>query len=241
MVLNWHPEKKGLGQTLEPWFVVPGHFGYSITGDMTVARVAVPAAVLVVSAIAAYRLIIASERSSANWQQWCIAAGWAVIALGTLPFVRYFYAPIGFGDRVTVVSGVGGAIVLVAVVATLWRWWAPLGVAFALLLSVAMVGQRASMVMAYATASDDSRRVLAAIEDRWPEPPDHPMVFGPEVVDRHVRAFQPMEYPVQVLYGTTSVDVRNAYSVAELEEAPPEHRFDLREHQKLDDGRLANR
>lgn len=239
MLANWHPEKKGLETTMDPWFLIPGHFGFSITGDLLLAQSVVPGVVLLTSAVALYDLIVAERRTCARWPQWTVAAGWALLVLGALPFVRYFYAPIGFGDRVTVVSGVGGALVLVAVTAQLARWWRPVALLFGAVVAVAATSQRASMVATYATAADDSRRILDAINDRWPTPPDHPMVFGPEVVDRHVRAFEPMEFPVQVLYGTRDVRVTDAFELGEFEQAPEAQRFDLRTYSRLDDGRLG--
>ena len=239
MLANWHPEKKGLEATLDPWFVVPGHFGYSIVGDAQPASAVVPVAVLVASVLALHRLLTRDRTPSTSWVEPTLLIGWSLIALGTLPFIRYFYAPIGFGDRVTAVSGLGGALVLVATVAVLARWWIGLGVLFAGVLFVGMLIQRTSMVMAYATAADDSRRIFDAIEARWPEPPDHPVVFGPAVVDRHVRAFEPMEFPVQVLYGTQDVEVRTIADPAAFDRQPEDRRLDLREHSKLDDGRLG--
>lgn len=238
MLLNWHPEKTGLNQTVNLELVLPGHFGYTLLGDFLLARQLVPIVVLVVSALAIFRLV-ARDRRDVGWEVWAVVVGWAVIVLGTLPFIRYFYAPIGFGDRVTVVSGVGGALVLTGVAVMLGRAWKPLaGVAAALFL-VGAVPQRISLVSDYATAADDARRVLAAVQDRWPTPPEKKIVFGPAVVERNIRAFEPMQFPLEALYGTSEVEVRNAFDVEEFEAAPEESRFDLRVYSKLDDGRLG--
>lgn len=240
LVINWHPEKKALDVTIDPTFVIPAHFGVSVTGGVRLLETLLPAVVLSATIVAAYLLIREDRRGGTGWPERMVVVGWAVILLGVLPFVRYFYAPIGFGDRVTVVSSVGGAMVLVGVLAFIGRWWRPAAVVLAVVVVGAGLAQRASMVKDYAIAADDSRRILAAVESRWPTPPDGEIVFGPEmIVERHVVAFEWVVAPLEVMYGKEGVRARIAESEEDFLAAPPELRLDLRVHSKLDDGRLG--
>ena len=240
LVINWHPEKQGLNVSMDPAFVVPAHFGVSVTGGVRLLQALLPVVVLCISAIAAYFLIREERRDDTDWSERLIVLGWGLLFLGVLPFARYFYAPIGFGDRVTVVSGVGGAMVLVGVIALVGRWWRPAAVVLATVIAIAALAQRASMVKDYAIAADDSRRILAAVESRWPTPPDGEIVFGPEmIVERHIVAFEWAAVSLQLLYGDERVEARIAEGEDDFSSAPPELRFDLRVHSKLDDGRLG--
>lgn len=165
--------------------------------------------------------------------------GCAVIVLGALPFVRYFYAPLGLGDRVTVVSGVGGAMVLVGVAAALSRWWRPAGALLGVFVLAVAIPQRISMVHHYATGAADARRILDHVEDRWPTPPQRELVFGPEpIVERNVVAFYEMTLPLHLIYGEP-VPARLTSSADAFFSSPAEWRVDLRALSKLDDGRLG--
>jgi hypothetical protein len=97
-----------------------------------------------------------------------VAAGLVVIVVGTLPFVRYFYEPLGAGDRVNVVAGVGTAMVwtglLSWVAARVPR--AP-AVALTAVVVAAMGVAQLQRSAAWASAADDAERILASL------PPAH--------------------------------------------------------------------
>lgn len=237
MLLNWHPEKQGLDVWMDASQVVPAHFGSTIA-IAPIAAVTISVSVLLTSAVLLYRRAVVPDVGD-PWMVWTAALGWLLIVLGTVPFVRYFYAPIGLGDRVTVVSGVGGAMVLVAVVSALLRWRMAVGLALLLVVVSSAVVQRASMVSDYAVAADDSRRILSSTESRWPTPPDAELVFGPEpIVERNIVTFYEFTLPLQLLYGHP-VDARLTWSAEDFEAAPEEFRVDLRPLSRLDDGRLG--
>jgi hypothetical protein len=98
-----------------------------------------------------------------------VGAGLAVVVLGTLPFVRYFYEPLGAGDRVNVVAGVGTAMVW----AGLLRWlgevvpWRPVAAAAGVLVVGAMATAGLQRSSAWAAAVDDGVRILRSLP-----PPD---------------------------------------------------------------------
>ena len=239
MLTHWHPEKRGLDVWMDVAQIVPAHFGRTVAAVPALALL-VSMIVLITTAIAAYRLVSADRRPESGWEERLVVAGWVVIVLGVVPFVRYFYAPIGLGDRVTVVSGVGGAMLLAGVVAVVGRWWRLGAGSFAVLLAVLAIAQRVSIVSDYAVAADDSRRILHAVEERWPSPPPYELVFGPGPInERNIVVFYEFTLPLRVLYGE-SVSARMTSSETEV---PPrfqvDRRIDLRALSRLDDGRLG--
>ena len=162
------------------------------------------------------------------WPLQAIVGGWIVVLLGALPFVRYFYSPVGLGDRVTVVSGLGGAAVLVGAVGWLGQRQRVLGAALAVLILAGAVGTRASFVRDYSVAADDSRRILADVQQRWPTPPDHRIVFGPyPVMKRNIVAFIDADWPIQWLYGTRDVEAGFTFTPEVFATIPERERVDI--------------
>lgn len=238
MLLHWHPEKKGLDAWIDVPQVIAAHFGQSVTGERVTASL-LSTCVLVVSALVAYRGFRSGRDVAGDWATRLLLAGWAVILLGALPFVRYFYAPLGLGDRVTVVSGVGGAMVVVAAAAVLSRWWQIAGVVLAAFVVVVAIPQRVTMVRHYAIGADDSREILRHVAERWPSPPEYELVFGPEpIVERNVVAFYEMTLPLRLLYGKP-VPARLTFEPDEFFSVPTERRVDLRAVSRLDDGKMG--
>tara|TARA_R100000306_G_scaffold53115_1_gene49868 strand:+ start:425 stop:1771 length:1347 start_codon:yes stop_codon:yes gene_type:complete len=237
MVLNWHPDKQGLNATLKPALIFPGHFGETITGS-EVGSAVIGGAVLVATAVAGYRLLL--RPASSDWRERLLFAGWIVVAVGVLPFVRYFYSPIGFGDRVTVVSGIGSAMVLVSAIVLVARWRVAAGVVLACLVVLFALPQRVSLVSDYATAADDSRRIRAAVKARWPDPPAETIVVGPEpIIERGIVPFYDVGATFQLLYGSTAVSADFTLDEEEFLQAPAEWRIDVRPLARLDDGELG--
>ena len=138
-----------------------------------------------------------------------VAAGITTIVVGTLPFVRYFYAPLGTGDRVNVVAGVGTALLWTGLGAWLARRIPrPMIVTVATAVVVAMGAAAWQGSMAWADAADDASRIL----DELPpiEPGDTVTVARPPV-RRNVAAFADRSNlvgAVQLEAGTRDVDAR---------------------------------
>lgn len=228
MVTHWHPSKQGLGQWIDVGNVVPGHFGTSVFGFTTPGRLAALLALLTIAF--GFWVIVSGRLRGSVEEGWMAAAGGALLVLGVLPFVRYFYAPLGLGDRSTVVSGVGALLILSAACRATYRWLGRpvfLVVAFLVIMTL---HTRVEMVRTYATAADDGRQLLATVERRFPEPPDDELVFGPSfVVENNVAAFFNVDWAVHWLYGTREIAVRTTTSSEEFEQAPPAYRFDVPE------------
>ena len=115
---------------------------------------------------------------------WCrreplIVAGLVVIGLGTIPFVRYFYEPLGAGDRVNVVAAVGTALLWVGLLSRF-----PRAVGFGVVAVMAVAGWQRSM--AWADAADDARDVLASLP---PSPVHETLRLDRTPVRQNVTAF----------------------------------------------------
>lgn len=226
MLLNWHPDKEGIDRWIDLGNLLPGHIGATVFGDGVIGRI-VTVGILAVCAIeAAGRIIDAPWRNTRSLRLIGIGAG--VIALGAIPFARYFYAPLGLGDRVTVISGIGGALVLVGAGLSVMSKSRPIGAVSVVVAVAVMLSTRWTMVERYAIAADDGRRVLEAVERRFPDPPSETLVFGPTpVLDHNVTAFFNVDWAVQWQYDTRDVDVRTTFDRSDWADADARFRFDL--------------
>jgi hypothetical protein len=137
-----------------------------------------------------------------------VVAGLVVIVVGTLPFTAYFSAPLGAGDRVNVVAGVGTAMAWVGL--GRWAWsHAPRAAMVACATTVAaMLVASYSAATAWADAVDDGERILAALPEL--EPGSSVDVPAPPL-RRNVSAFldrSNIRSAVQLHAGTRDVDAR---------------------------------
>lgn len=232
--LNWHPAKRSVAQWIAPERVVTGNLADGVFGDWLPGQVFGTFVLIVLVWVLARRLRKGKWADARS--QTLFVAGTAIVVLGAVPFVRYFYAPIGFGDRVTVVSGVGGACLLVGIgleSRSLAPRAARLGSVVAVLIAV---GWRMEMVSTYSAAADDGRRVIEAVRERFPEAPEDPLVFGPHpVLEDNVGAFLQLDWPMQWLYGTDEVTAITTSTEEEFEAAEPSRRFDLVRLSRLQD------
>src|SRR5437588_4353469 len=96
------------------WFsfslVYPAHFGWGLT-PIRAMGLALGLAAAVLIALGLGGFFLPSLRQLDRRGCWLVAAGLAVIVLGTLPFARYAIDPLGLGDRANVVSSLGAASV----------------------------------------------------------------------------------------------------------------------------------
>jgi hypothetical protein len=178
----------GRARWIDLSLVLPAHVGWGVFPDGPVATVLGLAALVAAAAWA--------RRSP------LIVGGVAVIVLGTLPFVRYFYEPLGAGDRVNVVAGVGTAMLWAGLLARSRRH---VGVIAPLFVVAAMGVAFWSRSMAWADAGDDARTLLDRVPDQ------ETVTIERTPVRQNVTAFADrsnVEGAVQLERGTRAVTVR---------------------------------
>lgn len=196
---------EGLARTADLSLVLPAHVGWGVLpdGPVAVAGGALACVVVVLLAVDGIR------RRTLHVEAAMVVAGVTTIVVGTLPFVRYFYAPLGAGDRVNVVAAVGTALVwtgLGAWLANRLPRRAMTTVAVAVLAAMGVASWQGSM--AWADAADDATRIL----DDLPaiEQGEVVLVERPPV-RRNVTAFADRSNitgAVQLEAGRRDVDVR---------------------------------
>ena len=196
---------EGLGRAADLSLVVPAHIGWGVFPDGAVAVVGGALAAVVVVLV----VVDAVRRRAVDVEASMVLAGVVTIVIGTVPFVRYFYAPLGAGDRVNVVAGVGTALLWTGLGAWVFRRVPRPAFGVVALGVVAAMGAASWQgSMAWADAADDADRIL----DELPpiEAGDTVVVERPPV-RRNVAAFADpsnIAGAVQLEAGTRDVDVR---------------------------------
>jgi hypothetical protein len=185
MIVFFHPAKKAVHVRADLALVVPAHVGWGVFPSGILATVAGTLA----CAGAALVGVRAARRRHLDEAAALVTAGVAVVVLGTLPFVRYFYAPLGAGDRVNVVAGVGTALLWTGLAVALRRVAGPAvlgGVAAAIAGGMVVAGLQG--VSAWHAAGVDCRRLLASAAVRDARPGDDVAIPRPPL-RRNVAAF----------------------------------------------------
>jgi len=230
ILTHWHPGKPvTIGET-DLTQAVGAHLGWGVV-PAGVAADLVTLVGLAGVTLAVARVVLPSQRGRAGPAEWCVVAGLVVIGVGTVPFAFYLYAPLGAGDRLTVVSSVGGAMVWAGLVGMAWAWHrlaGAVGLAALVALSAAVRVERAVL---WHRAGRDAVAILDGIRERFPEPTGT-IVIGPEPIQRdNIAAFvdqSNIDAAVQLVYGDPSVRGGITFSVEQFEQYPPDQRFDIR-------------
>ena len=234
LVTHWHPAKQ-VGSTnvdLSPMF--PAHFGWGVLGHGPLAEVASLVALAGI-ALSVARVALPSYRRGAGLGERMVLAGLAIIVVGTVPFLRYIYSPLGAGDRVNVVAAVGAALAWTGLGMTLWRTRVAAGrVAVGLggvVLTVLMIGSGVHRDSLYARAGDDVLATLHALDRAQPHPAG-PIAIGPEpLIEDNVAGLLDGSVTTAALQahrGTRDVAAYVTLRPADFWQAPAELRFDQR-------------
>ncbi|MEY2472248.1 MAG: hypothetical protein QOK28_1577 [Actinomycetota bacterium] len=208
--------------------VVPGHFGWGIVPAGPGARVLVVMATVGL-AVCVARLVLPTFRATTGVGERMVAIGGVVVVAGTVPFTFYPYAPLGAGDRFTLVSSIGGAVAWVGLGIVLWRWRAVVIVGGAVL-AVMSLTARVQRVDRWTTAAGDSARIARAIQRRFPVASTQRIVLGPSPVQQgDVAAFLDQSNVNGLLRYLYRSDVPGgiAYARADFERFPPTQRVDV--------------
>lgn len=231
-VLGWlvthsHPSRQP-GEVADMGQMPAAHLGWGIVPAGPVADAVLLGSMLVL-ALALGLMILRPERRDVVAMTALV--GIVLIVAGAAPFARYFYAPIGAGDRASAVSAIGGALVWAAMVELGVRWRRGVGFgAFALVLLLALVA-RWDRTQQWTDAAADGVRVLDAVVEQFPEPPDATIIVGPAIppVDNMVAFLDRsnIEPALRYRYDDPTVQARLATSPEEFVTIEKERRVDV--------------
>lgn len=229
-----HPVKRP-HDWLDPGLIFPAHFGWGIEPDglLALAATVVAAIGIVFAVVGLARPRLGVDRLAA----WMVVAGLAVIVVGTAPFARYIYEPIGANDRVNAVAGIGTALVW-AGIGWMFVRYRPLVYAGAAILGVGALSLGVQRADLYATAGRDAARVATAVDQAFPRA-DAVVVVGPcQLATDGVTGlpeFYVAEAAVQLRRGDDGISVEMTTSEEAFDAAPEAQRFDMRPLSELDD------
>ena len=213
---------------------LPGHLSTGVFGEGPVAIVLGTFA-LSVTVWCVVRLV--RDRAAVGWPEQIVGLGVGMIAVGVIPFITYGYSPFGAGDRVTVVSTVGGALVWTGALALLRprRW---LVAPVALLLVVSAWSTLLDRQRSYADAGADAISIIRGVEDTIVDP-HLPIYIGPEpIVEDNIVAFldrSNLNGALQYAYRDPTIEVYLTHDSATFFAQPEAQRFDIRLVSRLDD------
>jgi hypothetical protein len=227
LVTHWHDVKHVTSGFVDMSPVFPAYFGWGIAPDGGIATI-LQLVALVGIAISVARLVLPSLRDSAGKGEWAVVAGLVIIAVGVAPYTRYFFEPLGAGDRVSYLASVGGALVWSGIAYAFLTKREVFVVAVGVLGLVACI-PRWERAQAWDQAGDDAVAIVDAIGERYPDPPER-IVIGPKpVVSENITAFldrSNLTSALLVHYGVR-VDAGVSQNLEDWQEVPEDERFDV--------------
>jgi hypothetical protein len=176
IVTHWHPDKH-VGGWADLGQFLPAHFGWGVVWGRPYSTLLVTVVTVVLAVVLARRLF-PSWRTPVEQPEAMVLVGLAVMALGVLPFLRYFYAPVGAGDRVSVVSSVGGALVWTGLGWMALKLSRPGTIVLAAAVALGALTTNVHRDRLYARAGDDVLRTMTALDRAFPDPAG-PIALGP--------------------------------------------------------------
>jgi hypothetical protein len=227
---NWHPAKGGVHQLADLEDVLIGHFGRTVFGNSSAL------ALLVLFPLFGSALVAWAATTGTRWKPrvetvGLVASGWAALCLGALPFLFYFYPPLGAGDRVTVVSGFGGAMIWAGLGWELWQHRRALATALTLILLAAATTTHVHMAQLYSTKAAQGRAILAQVLTEIDDPTEA-IYVGPEpLVDKNVVAFldhSNIQPALRLAYDDPTIIAYQTHDVETFESVSQDQRVSVR-------------
>ena len=238
IVTHWHPAKVVEPEWADLTQAVGAHLGWGIAPRGPVAGVLMVVGLAGITTATA-GVALPSLRSSAGPPEWVVLAGMGIIVLGTVPFARYPYAPLGAGDRYNFVSSVGGALVWTGVLMRLWPR-RQVAMALAVVLVAAAGTARLQRSVLWHRAGHDAEAIRTAVVLAFP-PPAGRVVLGPRPIQQeNIAAYLDQSNvlgSLQLVYDDRAQRAGIAQSQAQWESFPPAERFDIRPWSTLEDDR----
>jgi pimeloyl-ACP methyl ester carboxylesterase len=160
-----------------------------------------------------------------------VVVGWAVIILGTIPFAKYLYAPLGAGDRFNFVSAIGGALVWAGLLAMVASWRRPVAVAAVVVLVAAGCYTRVERAVLWHRAAHDALAIQHGVLESIPDP-QGVIVIGPAPIQQqNIAAYldqSNIAAALQIAYGRRDLEAGLTFSQEQFDSYPAEQRFDIR-------------
>jgi hypothetical protein len=235
IVTHWQPAKQVSKSWADLSQMIGGHFGWGIVPNGPVASLFTLIGLIGIG-VAVARVAMPSFRTQAGPPEWAVVTGLAVMVLGTIPFARYLYAPLGAGDRFNFVSSIGGAMVWAGILAMLWDWRRPLSVVLVVLLAGAAGVARVQRSVIWHQAGHDARAIQQGVVATIPHP-DGVVVIGPAPIQRqNIAAYldqSNIEGALQLAYDDPHQAAGLAFSEGQFDRYPAGQRFDLRKVSQL--------
>jgi hypothetical protein len=229
-----HPVKRP-HDWLDPGLIFPAHFGWGVEPDGLLAVLAT-----VVALVGILMAVVGLLRPQSRIDQQgaaMVIAGLVVIAVGTAPFARYIYEPIGANDRVNAVAAIGAALVWAGTGWVLLRF-RPLVYVGAAVLGLGAIVLNVQRADLYSTAGDDAATAAVAVAEAFPEA-GAVVVVGPcQLATDGVTGLPEWyvaEAAVQLARGDRDITVDMTTNLDDFEAVPEDQRFDLRPVSRLDD------
>ncbi len=230
IVTHWHPAKHVASGFADLTQVLGAHFGWGIAPDGPVAALLLLAG-LGGTAVAVARVALPSLRAGSGPAERAVVVGWAIIVLGTLPFAKYLYAPLGAGDRFNFVSSIGGALVWAGIVAMVGRWRTPVAVAAVVVLVAAGGWARVERAVLWHRAAHDALAIQQGVLQAIPDP-QAVIVVGPAPIQQqNIAAYldqSNIAAALQIAYGRRDLQAGLSFSQEQFDSYPEDQRFDIR-------------
>ena len=230
IVAHWHPDKHVSGGVADLSQAVGAHFGWGIAPEGPVASLVMVGGLIGV-AVAAARLALPSLRPRAGRAEAAVAVGCAVIFLGTVPFAKYLYAPLGAGDRFNFVSSIGGALVWAGILAMAAAWRRELLVIAAVVLVGAGLATRGYRSLLWHRAAHDARAIQQGVVAAVPHPTGTVVIGPAPIQQQNISAYldqSNIQGALELAYDSQAVRAGLSFTEAQFAQFPPEQRFDIR-------------
>ena len=228
ILVNWNPAKE-VGGVVDLSQVPAAHFGWGVVPAGPVGKVVLLVA-LVVLVVPVARLIV--RRDECGHVEWATVVGLAVIGLGVVPFVRFFYAPLGAGDRFNVVSAFGGALLWAVIFETIGRIRRTVAVSGAVVVLALALVAREDRARLWSEAARDAVAIQHEVVRQIPEPGAQTIVIGPKPTQvDNIVAFidrSNLEPAMRLAYDDSAVSARLSTSADDFADIPASDRVDVR-------------
>lgn len=230
ILTHWHTGKHVEAGYADLSQALGAHLGWGIAPRGPGASLLLVAGLIGIG-VAGARLAVPSLRPQVGEAEWAVAVGVGIVVLGTVPFIKYLYAPLGAGDRFNFVSAVGGALLWAGILAMVGRWRRHLLVVGAVALVGAAMVTRVDRSIVWHQAGHDAVAIQSGVVAAIPNPTGT-VVVGPAPIQReNIAAYldqSNIQGALELAYDSQAIRAGLSFTMAQFLEFPPAQRFDIR-------------